>query len=248
MGAPMSIESKTLLKFLDDGEWHPLAEIHERLCAAVPPGKALRRYEQHEGKRVTKFGPRKGPELSDEQKIASGQRQIATDVIHSLAKRYVEVRTETGPDRDGHRFVRRRTEIVPIAGSLAHSIFQQQHAAIVDTADTADTDPVDATAEPAPNPAPDGVPAMAFFSAEDVRALIADEVTRALRTMLAAERHMLAGAVTAVFDDALDGFQRGMQRWLMDRLAELEHRYAPRERRPQSPPGKHSKLPRSLRR
>lgn len=164
MAPPTSPESQVLLKLLDDGAWHPLADIAARLAAAVAPGKALRRYAHNEANRVLHHGPRKGPELSEDEKIASGRRAIATDTVGSLKKRYVEVRD------DGHgQQIRRRAQVVPIADPRAAQLAARPEPA----REPADADP------------PPGEPAMAFFCERQVRDLVAEEVGRIVHPALA---------------------------------------------------------------
>ena len=150
----MSIESKTLLKLLDDGEWHQMAEIMGKFCPAIAPGKALRRYETNERNRALHHGPRKVAELDDEDKIRSGQRAIAVDTVTSLKRRYIEV---VDTEKDG-RLIRRRAEIVPF----------NEHGHRPDET-------------PPPSPAPPAdAPSVAFFSEAQVREIVAQEVADAL--------------------------------------------------------------------
>lgn len=149
----ISPESQILLKLLEDGHWHPRAVIHEKLRAAVAPGKALRRYEQIEKGRAEAYGPRKGPPLSEDQQIDSGRRSIASDTINSMKKRYIEV-----IDTDDGRMLRRRPEPLPIADYRT---------------------PAPMRAAPAPDP-PQDVPAVppqvAFFSEAQIRQILTEVV------------------------------------------------------------------------
>lgn len=155
----MSIESKTLLKLLDDGQWHQMPDIMAKLCPAIAPGKALRRYETNERNRARHNGPRKVAELDDEAKIRSGQRAIAVDTITSLKKRYIEV-----VDTDNGRLIRRREQVVPYnEGRVLDDLPALSHT----------------TEEPA-EPVPGAPSVVAFFSETQVRDIVAQEVADAL--------------------------------------------------------------------
>lgn len=157
MGSPMSMESRTLLRLLADGEWHPLKEIYEKLALTVPPGKALRRYETKAVQWEMKYGPRKTPELSDDKKIASGQRTLANVAINSLKIRHVEI-TGTGD----HRKIRLRPPTCEC----------QSRKELLD--------PVDDEPEPAAPASEPGSAQVGFFDERKVRAIISEEVHREL--------------------------------------------------------------------
>jgi hypothetical protein len=111
VAAPMTAESKRLIKMLADGQWHQVEEVLTRLAAGVPPGKAIRRYLAREEYRQIKEGPRKGSELPESEQIASGQRGLATVALNSLKKNYVDIRDSV----DG-RMVRLRPEVLTRLG------------------------------------------------------------------------------------------------------------------------------------
>ncbi len=198
LASPMSTEARILLKLLDDGRWHDYTAVRVRLAATVAPGKALRRYDTNEASRVARRGPRIGPQLSDEEKILSGQASIATDVMHSMRKHHIDVR-----DLDGTRQVRRRPALVAPPEE-------------VDDASEAER------VEP-------GSPLAAFFSEEQVRDMIHDE---------------LCGV--------LDDFQDGLADYLAERFADIEaaiRTLGARLRPPSAPPAAiHDGRPRHERR
>lgn len=103
MSVPLSVEAQQLLKLLDDGDWHRVPVVVDRLASQIAPGKALRRYDSREKTRQEKEGPRRGPELSDSDKIASGQRTLANVAFNSMKKNYLDVEL-----REGERWVRKR--------------------------------------------------------------------------------------------------------------------------------------------
>lgn len=91
MAAPLTDESKRLLRMLEDDQWHPLDDIRAKLAETVAPGRALRKYEERASNWHKHNGARVGPELTDEEKIRSGQRTLARMAIHSMKKRYVQI-------------------------------------------------------------------------------------------------------------------------------------------------------------
>lgn len=98
MPSPMSEESKALLRMLADGQEHRLAEVLSRLAEAIAPGRALRKYEERASNYHAKYGERKSAELSDDQKITSGQRYLAKRAVNSMKVNYIVItETATGP-------------------------------------------------------------------------------------------------------------------------------------------------------
>jgi hypothetical protein len=168
---PISAESQHLLRLLDDHQWQPYDEIHARLAATVAPGKALRRYEKIEANREAHHGPRRGPGLSDDEKIASGRKAIAVDTINSLKKRYVQIE-----EHDGRRMLRRRDQPVPIADPRAAPELPECPRCGLGVADPDRHAEYHARTDP---PAPAGGPA-AFYSEAQVRGLLEDVVFDAL--------------------------------------------------------------------
>jgi hypothetical protein len=191
----MAIESRTLLTLLEDRQWHPVDEIMEKLEITIAPGKALRRYEARAASRESREGPRRGPELSEDEKIASGRRSLANESLNSLRKRYIEV-----VDTLEGRMVRLRPEGL--------SSDQPRLASVTEL-------PLAGRDEPEPDTVCDICGAWMFDSnmharwhaqdpsrsltGEDVAAIVAAEVTKALNT-----------------------FQTGVQTFLLDRFADLE--------------------------
>ncbi len=220
MAHALSDEGRWLLKLLADEQWHPYPEVFDAVTATVAPGKAWRRYEAVAANRELHYGPRKGPDLADDEKIKSGRRAIVTDLMSSLRKRYIEIR-----EVDGVREVRRRAEVPPVVNPRARRPADDPPAPAPDPPAPADRDDdlADRDDDGADDGADDGGgPAVAFFSEDQVRAIVADEVA-------------------VEIDAALADFQDGMQRWLTDRFADLE-RHLDRRR------GGNQALPRDLRR
>ncbi len=260
MGSPMSDEGKLLLRLLEDHEWHDYSEVVARLRSMVAPGKALRRYETTARNRELHKGPRVGPPLTDEEKIASGQKSVVTDTVASLKLRFVEVRTGAAGKQ-----IRRRPTPLPIADP------RTAHVPRTDAPEDGsgrDTGPA-GTGEPTGPDSPDDGPedgAAAFYNAGQIRALLSEvlaeqimeKVTAAVELAVNETVPGIVGEIaTDVVNGALDDFGDGMQRWLIGRFAEIERTVdaaaketvrrigaRDREHRPQPPS---SALPRALR-
>jgi hypothetical protein len=204
----MTLESRTLLRLLDDDEWHPFEDIVNRLASTVPPGKALRRYDQREEYRRQHYGKeRVHAELTEGEKIASGQRTLAVVAVHSLRKRYVELNEERTQ-------IRRR----PGVSSGESSVPEPDQ--------PAGDDSLPALAEPAParreSYACDwcGLYVVNHEQHDEFhRVRVADTVPPDVAFMSEQQiRHFIREEVNA----ALDGFQRGMQRYLDEQFDRME--------------------------
>lgn len=234
MVAPMSPEVKMLLRLLDDGEWHDLEVMLQRLSATVPPGKALRRYLERATLRESREGPRKKPELSDEEKIASGQRTLANVAVNSMKKRYIEVMGTP----EGRR-VRRRPDIevsLPPKFTADDDDDEPQSAGspplVPEGQFTADDEPQ--SAEPQPEPVRPERTEPAGYTCGECGFWV---VNREQHEEFHRERDLPVETTPAVaffsegqvraivaeeVQQALDDFQRGMQNWLTHRFAALE--------------------------
>lgn len=100
MATPPSDDSRTLFKLLADGEWHSYTVIRDALARTVPPGRAIRRYEErlsYSREFLTgKGGPQRNP--SEDEKIELGQRACAQRIITSWKGRGVQAQGE-GEDK-----------------------------------------------------------------------------------------------------------------------------------------------------
>lgn len=153
MPAPLSNESRALLRLLADGHWHDLEAIKQQLAGHVPPGRAMRNYEARAASRYQRIG--RGPLVvpHDEDKLASGRNTLVGAALHSMGKRHIE--TQSDPLSGAGR-VRIRPEILAeLSGQPAPS---------------GDDPP-----EPGSAPLP-----VSELTADDVRALVADAVEEAL--------------------------------------------------------------------
>jgi hypothetical protein len=198
----MSVETKTLLGLLEDGQWHPLREIAQKLEATIAPGKALRRYETRAANREALEGPRRAPELSEDEKIASGRRTLANVTINSLKKRHVEL-----VDTPQARMIRIRPEIAPSQPPKV------------------DTPP--STTEPGVDPMPLCPRCGAWMYHAQVHEQWHRETDQPLPPPAPAFPPPLREAdITRIVREqiqaALDEYQRGMQAFLLDRFADLE--------------------------
>lgn len=231
MPSPMSIESRSLLRLLDDGQWHDLEEIHVKLAATVAPGKALRRYEDRAALRAAKEGPRRSPELSDEEKIQSGQRILASVAINSMKKRYVEFM-----ETDEGRKIRRRPGVditlpprLDAADGDPPSMPEEAFDGIVQSLDAATEPSVGSSPTTGePSVSPDACPSCGLYVVN--RAQHAE-----FHSLHDGEPEEAAPPAVAFFSEAqvreivrdevsrvLDEFQQGMQNWLIHRFAALE--------------------------
>lgn len=94
MGGTMSSEAQMTLKLLDDLQWHGYEAVVQQVALTVPPGKALRKYNQVRDGMARRYGPRQSAELSEDDKIASGQRNYAVSAMNSLKERHLEFQGE----------------------------------------------------------------------------------------------------------------------------------------------------------
>ncbi len=84
MATPPSDDSRMLFKLLADGEWHPYEAIRDRLAATVPPGRALRKYEERiEYARRYKGDPDYDTDADEDTRIYYGSRSCAQIAITS---------------------------------------------------------------------------------------------------------------------------------------------------------------------
>ncbi len=182
-----------LLQLLSHGQWRPVTEVREALAGQIAPGRAIREYEVKEAGRVAKSGPRRREELPVDVKITSGRASLVGHAVHSMAARYLEF--EDRGVINGGKWVRIRPAMLSRVRG-----------------DEAQTDD-ESEPHPAPTPAPvcpqcglyivntaqheefhqsnGGPPVAAFFCEEQIRALVADEVAKALDAFQVGLRHYL---------------------------------------------------------
>lgn len=199
MATPLSMEAQHALKLLADCAWHPYEEVLSALAATVAPGKGLRRYQAFVTSRERTRGPRKGPGLSDDEKILAGQRSIAAHVLYSLQLRYIEVEGERRC-----RQVRRRVEPLPVVRRGGNRVADDQAQQTLQDPDDADSEENSPPVPPDTDDPHHGPAVAAFLSEDMLRALIADEV-----------------------GVALEVFMQRLQSWLGVRFADLERRLRP---------------------
>lgn len=100
MATPPSDETKMLFKLLSDREWHRYEEIHLALAHTIPPGKALRRYENRlQASRGFRGDNKTDIVLSETEQIDLGQRGIAQATISSWKGRGIIQRGD-GPTKE----------------------------------------------------------------------------------------------------------------------------------------------------
>lgn len=92
-------------------EWQPVEPVVADAMRLVPPGKALRRYQDRSAAARERAGAKKADyrELSEAEQIASGQRAFARDGLSSL-RTNGHLETEDGPEG---QYFRRRSQVGP---------------------------------------------------------------------------------------------------------------------------------------
>lgn len=227
MGAPLTDESKRLLRMLEDGQWHPLAAIKHKLGETVPPGKALREYDKKAAQYHEKIAPRVGPELSDEKKIASGQRQIAYITIRSMKRNFVEIRDVPG----GPPQIRLRPEILAEyrrdeqQETTTGEQTVQQPQEEPDSPKSVESGPSEHGDSPPPLTVADGPRACDSCGLYVANHVQHEEFHNTLDTPVACaffSESQVRSLIRAEVEQSLDAFQRGMQNWLIHRFAALE--------------------------
>ena len=84
MATPPTDDTRQLFKLLADGGWHSYEEIRDEIARAVPPGRALRKYQERiDYARKQKGDPEYDTDLSEDDRIYYGQRSCAQIVITS---------------------------------------------------------------------------------------------------------------------------------------------------------------------
>ncbi len=92
MATPPSDDTRSLFKLLADGQWHPYEQIRDELAATVPPGRALRKYQERvEYARKYKRDPTYDTSASEDDRIYFGARACAQIAITSWKNRGLEV-------------------------------------------------------------------------------------------------------------------------------------------------------------
>lgn len=91
MATPPNDDTKTLFQILADGEWHNYEEVRDAIAASVPPGRALRKYEERvEYKRKYTNDPSYDTDASEDDRIFYGARACGQVVITSWKGRGVD--------------------------------------------------------------------------------------------------------------------------------------------------------------
>lgn len=202
MASLTSAESKALLRMLDDGEWHPFKEISEKLAATVAPGKALRRYDARVANQMLHGRQRKSADVSEAEKILSGQRTIANGIINTLKRRFIEIK-----DDGDQRLVRRRDEVKAINKQPPTVVFDDEEP---------DEEPRSAAGYTCPQC---GLWVVNHVQHEEFHDLVEPAATAPFALLTADE---VRGVVRDEIENALDDFQVGMQNFLLERLNALE--------------------------
>lgn len=95
MATPPSDDTRRLFKLLDDGDWHNYNRIRDGVAEKVPPGRALRKYQERliDGRRLRGDNKAEIPLTEDEQ-IFFGARALAQSTITSWKGRGIIARGE----------------------------------------------------------------------------------------------------------------------------------------------------------
>lgn len=233
----MSSEAQTTLKLLDDHQWHSYEAVVQQVAVMVAPGRALRKYEQIREGMNRRYGPRVTAELSDDEKIASGQRNYAVAAMNSLKERHLEFRGE-GAEKQVRR---RRVALLVGRGTNTKQVCNVPEHQHYETAQE-DAAPAQAAAVEAPEelkvgPEPCEPCGLYVSNAEQHAAFheVFDEFLagRTVQEPLpssgemglfdeAALRALIRQEMGAALGPALDQFQKGMQGFLVERFAALE--------------------------
>lgn len=236
MATPVTDETRTLIKLLQSGEWMPYSKIYESLAATVPPGKAVRRYRSRVAQRELHEGPRRTPELPEDQQIASGQRTLANVTINSAKKRFVEIDII-----DGEKRIRLRPGVEPPT-TAARSIHDREPETKEDhngqlslLNDPPTSNEPHAPAEPPATLEPYPCDRCGLYVANTTqheefhatndrppKTRVNDEDYAAFFTARQVAAIVRTEIRTCV-EDELDAFQRGLERYLNDRFGYVDH-------------------------
>lgn len=97
MATPPSDDSKTMFRLLADNQWHEYQQLRDAIAATVPPGRALRKYQERlSSSRKVHQTANPTPELSEDEQIQYGARACAQIAISSWVGRGVIRKVENG--------------------------------------------------------------------------------------------------------------------------------------------------------
>ncbi len=235
MANRMSDEALELLRLLKDGKWHRRSDITAKLVARVPPGRALRTYENREGKRAERT-PRVGRELSDDEKIASGAKAVVSWAFKGLKANWLEFET-----RGDFEYVRRRRVPGRQATEIPADLEMDPPADEEESASASVSVSRASPPESAPVPAP--TVAVSGLSEADVRTIVREETERVIVAAYGeiAKQHQEAMSVTAdQIGACLGEFAADLNKFFMQRFAALEKIL--QEKVPKRPPSGASPL------
>jgi hypothetical protein len=99
VATPPNDDTRMLFKLIADREWHSYEEIRDKVAEAVPPGRALRKYQERIAyARQQKNDPGYDTDLTEDERIFYGQRGCAQGVITSWKGRGLQFQGE-GKDK-----------------------------------------------------------------------------------------------------------------------------------------------------
>lgn len=202
MPTPWSPDVRALIRLLEDYGWHDYKEVVERLAEKMPPGRALRRYEERVAYRRERNGTTRylsSPE--EDEKILYGQRVLANVAFNSLRRRYLDIRV----DDAGRKQIRLRPGAVPAP------------------AQTDPDRPGGTPGTPEPFQEPTDERAGADEPVQDDASGAAAEDTEGGMAQAVDQEELLRRVVREELDEALAAFQGGLQLWWTEVVADLEH-------------------------
>lgn len=116
------------VRLLGDREWHPLAVIQRALMTKVPPGIAIRRMERRRASEARYRGRDPNEpyriERTPEYLIASGAKQIVTDILENMRLYEIEPRRAPRgkPDERMIRMIRLPRRAIPLGAEAAERV------------------------------------------------------------------------------------------------------------------------------
>lgn len=95
MATPPNDDTKMLFRILADGDWHLYDDVRDKIAISVPPGRALRKYQERiDYARRYRQEPDYDTDASEDERIYFGARACAQIVITSWKGRGVEYQGE----------------------------------------------------------------------------------------------------------------------------------------------------------
>lgn len=91
MATPPNDDTKLMFKLLADGNWHNYYEVRDAIASAVPPGRALRKYQDRVAAVRRKRGDDYDTGATEDDRIYFGARACGQIVLTSWRNRGIEI-------------------------------------------------------------------------------------------------------------------------------------------------------------